>query len=352
MGRSFQEKWYSEFPLLEYSQIKNAAFCQFCRFFGNREAKKENDAFMETGFIYFTNALEKFSSHAKSSDHRAASEKMLVYKRSVQKNEGITSYMVTAHKKLVEENRHYLRGIIDCILTCCKQGIALRDHRETDPSVYNPGNFIALLHLVAEYDPVIKTRISDGLLNAKYIHHDIQNLLINTSASIIRQQISFMVQQCGYFSIIADESRDSSKQEQLGLPLRYVYGGEEKESFAGFNACLGMDARSLCTDILTLLRGMGIPLSLCVAQCYDGASVMAGSCNGVQKIVRENCERAIYVHCYAHRINLTVVDLSKAFGRLCDLSQHSRRFTISLVLLLYTLYLLTTKKTTRKSTNT
>ena len=271
---------------------------------------------METGFIYFKNALEKFSSHATSSDHSAASEKMLVYKRSVQKNEGITSYMDAAHEKLVEENRHYLRGIIDCILTCCKQGIALRGHRETDPSVSNPGNFIALLYLVAEYDPVIKTRISDGPLNAKYVHHDIQNLLISTSASIIRQQISFMIQQCGYFSIIADESRDSSKQEQLGLALRYVYGGEVKESF---HACLGLDARSLRTDILTLLREMGIPLSLCVAQCYDGASVMAESCNGVQKIVRENCERAIYVHCYAHRINLIVVDLSKAFGRFCDL---------------------------------
>ena len=44
-----------------------------------------------------------------------------------------------------------------------------------------------------------------------------------------------------------------------------------------------------------------------VAQCYDGASVMSGRLNGLQAIMRKDvCPKGIYVHCWAHRLNLVV----------------------------------------------
>ena len=45
-----------------------------------------------------------------------------------------------------------------------------------------------------------------------------------------------------------------------------------------------------------------------VSQGYDGASVMNGRCAGVQAKVREFAPNAIYIHCYAHVLNLVLVD--------------------------------------------
>ena len=45
-----------------------------------------------------------------------------------------------------------------------------------------------------------------------------------------------------------------------------------------------------------------------VAQCYYGAAVMSGRKRGLQSLMRaEVCPKAIYVHCYAHRLNLVVL---------------------------------------------
>lgn len=41
-------------------------------------------------------------------------------------------------------------------------------------------------------------------------------------------------------------------------------------------------------------------------QGYDGASNMSGRFKGTQKIVRETCPKALYVHCAAHSLNLAV----------------------------------------------
>ena len=49
----------------------------------------------------------------------------------------------------------------------------------------------------------------------------------------------------------------------------------------------------------------------CVGQGYDGASVVAGRLNGVQKKFREKngSEMAYYMYCYSHRLNLVIVDV-------------------------------------------
>lgn len=43
-----------------------------------------------------------------------------------------------------------------------------------------------------------------------------------------------------------------------------------------------------------------------IAQCYDGAAVMSGHLNGVQKIIKSKYNNAHYIHCYAHQINLSI----------------------------------------------
>ena len=53
-------------------------------------------------------------------------------------------------------------------------------------------------------------------------------------------------------------------------------------------------------------------IKACVGQSYDGANVMSGHVSGVQTRIQKLAEWAIYVHCYAHRLNLVVVDSCKS----------------------------------------
>lgn len=48
-----------------------------------------------------------------------------------------------------------------------------------------------------------------------------------------------------------------------------------------------------------------------MSQGYDEASVMSGRCSGVQQRLREFSPHAIYIHCYAHTLNLVLVDCAK-----------------------------------------
>ena len=52
-------------------------------------------------------------------------------------------------------------------------------------------------------------------------------------------------------------------------------------------------------------------MDFCKGQCYDGAGNMSGPCNGAAAIVRREYPKAIYTHCMAHRLNLSVVSACK-----------------------------------------
>jgi hypothetical protein len=43
-----------------------------------------------------------------------------------------------------------------------------------------------------------------------------------------------------------------------------------------------------------------------VAQIYDGATVMAGERSGLQSLVIGKYNHAMFVHCYAHELNLVL----------------------------------------------
>ena len=59
--------------------------------------------------------------------------------------------------------------------------------------------------------------------------------------------------------------------------------------------------------ILKWLRDHNIPPADMRGQCYDGASNMTGARSGVKAVVLEFASKAMYFHCAAHHLNLSVV---------------------------------------------
>ena len=108
--------------------------------------------------------------------------------------------------------------------------------------------------------------------------------------------------------MIADETPDVSRKDKLPVSLRYVdAGGKTQEKFIRFVECdKGTSAVAVSTKITDTIKFLGLDLANLRGQGYDGASNMSGRNAGAAKLINNLCPLAIYVHCFAHRLNLCV----------------------------------------------
>ena len=77
-------------------------------------------------------------------------------------------------EQMLQLNRHYIKTITEVILLCARRDIALRGHDESENSE-NPGNFKAILHLIANHDDQFQQSYRNAPRNALYTSPDIQN---------------------------------------------------------------------------------------------------------------------------------------------------------------------------------
>ena len=99
---------------------------------------------------------------------------------------------------------------------------------------------------------------------------------------MVLEYICLSINNAGAFTILADETKDCSKKEQLAIIILYVNVDDAKlyEKFLSYVVATVLDITSLLTFILDTLRNNNLDLD-CVG--YDGASVMSGHCSGIQQ---------------------------------------------------------------------
>jgi hypothetical protein len=325
--RSFRKDWYAEHTWLEYSQAQNAAYCFACRHFGC--SKGQGTVFSSKGgYSNWKKATNKdggFSLHSKSEAHANAMMAWGEYQKMAKNKTSVLGMISKTNKDQIEENKHYLKTIGEVLLLTATQNIAQRGHRESETSK-NQGNFREILNLVSKHDPFIKKRLKEGPRNATYTSKAIQNEILDNLAEMVLGEIMDEVKASKYFSVMADETKDISKKEQMSIVLRYYYDGAVRESFLGFSEAKHLDAGSLASMIIACLTKFGLEYrENLVGQGYDGASVMSGTCSGVQTRIKKEAKHAFYVHCNAHCLNLVLVDCVKKVpeaGEFFSLLQH------------------------------
>ncbi|PNF25199.1 hypothetical protein B7P43_G17705 [Cryptotermes secundus] len=136
---------------------------------------------------------------------------------------------------------------------------------------------------------------------------DIQNELIHSVSELMTMEIKKEISKANYVSLILDETSDVMNKCQLASVLRYVTAdGNVEERFLRFtDVSSDRSANSLFNHALEILNDFECGPKL-IAQTYDGAAVMASQHAGVQAKIREQYPNAIFVHCYAHRLNLVL----------------------------------------------
>jgi len=83
---------------------------------------------------------------------------------------------------------------------------------------------------------------------------------------------------------------------------------EIREMFLGFYAITEHGAVDLVNQMITLFSHINLDLKKCGGQGYDGANVMSGRYNSVQKHMKDIQPNAEYVHCASHIFNLVIND--------------------------------------------
>ncbi|CAB4029058.1 52 kDa repressor of the inhibitor of the kinase-like, partial [Paramuricea clavata] len=222
-------------------------------------------------------------------------------------------------KKEIEENRKKLASIVDSVIFCGHLGLPLRGHR--DDSKYHPevgnystggvGNFVESLNFrVRAGDKVLEDHLKNCGKNKSYISKTSQNKIIKCCGQVISEQIIQDIKASKFYSIIADEAADSSHKEQMSLVLRFVdIDINIREEFIAFLQCRwGLTGEQLAKLILEALNNLTLSIDDCRGQGYDGAGAVAGHINGLSANILRINEKALYTHCYSHRLNLAVCD--------------------------------------------
>ncbi|KAL9690219.1 hypothetical protein QQ045_010616 [Rhodiola kirilowii] len=172
----------------------------------------------------------------------------------------------------------------------------IRGNDESDSSS-NRGNFIELLKYFASLNSDVAKVLDNAPRNASYTSPKIQKQILQVLSikvkKFIREEIG-----CAKFCIIVDEARDESKKEQMTLVLRFV----DRDDTASL---------TLKNGIFSMLSRYNLDIESIRGQGYDGASNMRGEWKGLQALVSRECPHAYYVHCFAHRLQLSLVAASK-----------------------------------------
>lgn len=285
-------------------------FCYPCRKYLNDEHLTDR-VFSKEGFCNWKAALEKgkgFARHESSQPHASA---MLKWKEYTMRQLQGTEIHQLLSPLQIEKNQYYLMSIFDVIKFLVVNELSFRGSSEDADCQYSMGKFVSLLAYTIDKDPKLKQFVSTIPDFAKYTSPEIQNMVIDDMASIVKEKIAAMVKASDgdMFTLKCDGTRDKNNVENLSVVVRFVHNGKVHEHL--LDICeLGhdeLDAGSITNKIMEVLAANELDPKSMISQCYDGASVMTGKRSGVQKRLQAIIGEDIpVVHCFNHQIHLVI----------------------------------------------
>ena len=303
----FQESWLNTFP---WARLENEKlFCSSCqeaiRLKLFPPSTKLNGTFTEHGFQNWKKGVEYLKQHQRSDPHVLATVKL-----EGMKGTPINRVMSDAISKQQQVARDGLKAIVTSLIYLGQNGLAIRGHENDE------GNFQSLLRLRAQDNEPLRSWLKEGLTFTSWKCQD--EILKIVAHNILRQQIN-IIKSCGQFCLIVDETADVSGKEQLSVCIRVVDENlEPQEIFLGLYEVGSTTADSLRKVVLDVLARFDLKIQDVRAQCYDGATNMAGVHKGLAAQISKLEPRAVYVHCHAHCLNLAIQDTVQAVSALRD----------------------------------
>nr|XP_027089553.1 zinc finger MYM-type protein 1-like [Coffea arabica] len=254
--------------------------------------------------------MERFNEHigAVNSCHNDA---RIQFESFQDQRHSVSNVLRSCGREIDIAYRTRLTAALDVTRFLLKQGLAFRGNDESTSSS-NRCNFLELFEWYSQrnteiFEVVNQNAPANNQLTSPMIQKDRAHACASEIISVIINDIGD-----NYFSLIVDESRDSSVKEQMGVVLRYV--NKEGRVIERFLAIVHVsDTTSLCLKdaIDSLFAQHGLSLSKLRGQGYDGASNMRGEFNGLKALILQENSYAMYIHYFAHQLQLVIVAVAK-----------------------------------------
>lgn len=161
-GNTVDRSW------IVYSPLKKSVFCFCCLLFP--PISNQQSAFaLENGFSKWKRT-EKLKLHENGPNHRKAFLSWKDLEKRIRLGETIDDE--SEQQILAEKNKwcEVLKRIVSTIRLLASQNLAFRGHREISQEHQNPGNFLAILKYLSEYDPLMAQHLSTNLDQHRICH--------------------------------------------------------------------------------------------------------------------------------------------------------------------------------------
>ena len=268
--------------------------------------------FVEAAFTKFKKMYELCDCHASREYHKDAVAACDAFVGMMSgRCESVAVLLNQEFRDTIQKNRQMLLSVVETIILCGRQNIALRGHRDsgTDLEVQsaqsNHGNFWALLNFrISADDTHLRDHVQRAARNATCTSPDTQNQLVNILGDHVRDTILGKVRSSLCYTVITDEVTDSSNKEQLSLVLRYVEPETSiiREDLVTFLECDSGTTSEVLADLILSFAANHFDPSKMRGQAYDGASNMSGKTNGTAARISSLYPLALYTHCASHSL--------------------------------------------------
>lgn len=283
--RYFKMEFYEKNKWLTGCSVLGKLYCWPCLLFSTNEETVWNSF----GFSDLNNMYKSVKKHVNTKGHLIGilKEKTIGEARMKLNPDNQINYKL--HNELVSNNRNILKRLIDVV---CLIGT----HELT-----NRTNYIGLIELVAKYDETLKIHLKDttAFRSAFATSNEAQDNLMKSIADVVLDSIKLEIKEAKFVSIIMD----SSNSNRLAVIVRYIKSdGTVQNRFLKF-----LDTTATHANTVEIIYKIVEELecgSKFIAQSYDGGVVMTDNLEDVQTKIKSSYRNAIFIHCYAHRLNL------------------------------------------------
>ncbi|CAN8006789.1 unnamed protein product, partial [Ixodes pacificus] len=111
-------------------------------------------------------------------------------------------------------------------------------------------------------------------------------------------------------SLVCDKTSGCGHDERLFVVMRHFCDVKNRsvEVFLALERLTSLDSSLVFSTLQAVLTGLKVSWDSVSSVCFDGASTVSGHVSGVQAECKEQNNKIVYVHCYAHCLNLVLVD--------------------------------------------
>lgn len=300
-NRSCKSEWFQKWMWLHYVVGSDAVVCYYCALAYKRTLINlpKECAFVTTGFRTWNKASNSFQAHESSQLHQDSCVKL-----QLQDQVPIHALLCSAARQAHQTAQKALDIIFSSIKFLARQGFPLQGDDNRD------GAFYQLVRERSRHFPDV-----DAWVNRRdnWMSDTVQNEILQQYAHAIQRSIVEEAQQSEFLGIIADGTTDVSGNEQFAVTLQYVLPGDlsSKNMFIGFYNSPESTGETLHKVILDIFCRLNIQIDRVQGYCFDGASNMSGSFQGVQARLKTTCPYGLYLHCSNHSLDLCLQEVAR-----------------------------------------